>query len=50
MERGVRLSTLPSLCRRFWGVEEEFRKIKDVRSTMVGYTGEWLEYPTYEHV
>jgi peptide-methionine (S)-S-oxide reductase len=50
MERGVRLSIFPSLCRRFWGVEEEFRKIKGVRSTMVGYTGGWLEYPTYEHV
>jgi peptide-methionine (S)-S-oxide reductase len=34
----------------FWGVEEEFRKMKGVRSTMVGYTGGWLEYPTYEHV
>jgi peptide-methionine (S)-S-oxide reductase len=50
MERGVRLSIFPSLCRRFWGIEEEFRKVKGVRSTMVGYTGGWLEYPTYEHV
>ena len=50
MERGVRLSIFPSLCRRLWGIEEEFRKIKGVRSTMVGYTGGWLEYPTYEHV
>ena len=34
----------------FWGVEEEFRKIKGVKSTIVGYTGGWFEYPTYEHV
>jgi peptide methionine sulfoxide reductase MsrA len=33
MEWGVCQSIFPSLCRRFWGVEEEFRKIKGVRST-----------------
>jgi peptide-methionine (S)-S-oxide reductase len=34
----------------FWGVEEEFRKVRGVKSTIVGYTGGWFEYPTYEHV
>ena len=34
----------------FWGIEEEFRKIKGVKSTMVGYTGGRLENPTYEDV
>lgn len=34
----------------FWGVEEEFRKVRGVKSTIVGYTGGWLEYPSYEHV
>jgi peptide-methionine (S)-S-oxide reductase len=34
----------------FWGVEEEFRKVKGVRSTIVGYTVGWLENPSYEHV
>jgi peptide-methionine (S)-S-oxide reductase len=34
----------------FWGVEEEFRKVKGVKSTAVGYTGGWLENPSYEHV
>jgi peptide-methionine (S)-S-oxide reductase len=33
----------------FWGVEE-FRKLKGVKSTIVGYTGGWFEYPSYEHV
>jgi len=34
----------------FWGVEEEFRKVKGVKSTIVGYTGGWFENPSYEHV
>ena len=34
----------------FWGIEEEYRKVKGVQSTIVGYTGGWLENPSYEHV
>ena len=34
----------------FWGVEAEFRKIKGVRETAVGYCGGTLEQPTYRDV
>ncbi|MFH0763642.1 MAG: bifunctional methionine sulfoxide reductase B/A protein [Candidatus Omnitrophota bacterium] len=34
----------------FWGVEEAFRNIKGVVSTMVGYTGGKKQNPTYEDV
>ena len=34
----------------FWGVEANFREIKGVISTQVGYTGGKLENPTYDEV
>lgn len=34
----------------FWGVEEAFRRVKGVETTIVGYTGGSLEDPTYEDV
>jgi peptide-methionine (S)-S-oxide reductase len=34
----------------FWGVEETFRQVKGVKSTMVGYTGGWFNNPTYRDV
>ena len=34
----------------FWGVEAEFRQIKGVKATAVGYTGGKLDHPTYEDV
>ncbi len=34
----------------FWGVERDFRKVKGVISTRVGYTGGEFRKPTYEDV
>ena len=34
----------------FWGVEAEFRKIKGVISTRVGYVGGHMKNPSYEDV
>jgi len=34
----------------FWGVEDAFRQVKGVTSTMVGYTGGQTPNPTYKEV
>lgn len=39
------IATLAGGC--FWGVEEILRAVPGVKDTEVGYTGGWLENPTY---
>ena len=34
----------------FWGVEAEFRDVKGVQETAVGYTGGTAPHPTYEQI
>ncbi|MBD1848387.1 peptide-methionine (S)-S-oxide reductase MsrA [Cyanobacteria bacterium FACHB-63] len=42
----VEVAVLAGGC--FWGVEEILREVRGVIDTEVGYTGGWLENPTYE--
>ena len=47
-EKNIQLATFAAGC--FWGVEESFRQIKGVKSTVVGYTGGKFRNPTYADV
>jgi peptide-methionine (S)-S-oxide reductase len=44
----LQVATFAAGC--FWGVEESFRMIKGVKTTIVGYTGGWFPNPSYDIV
>jgi methionine-S-sulfoxide reductase len=44
--RDLEVAVLAGGC--FWGVEEILRGVPGVVDTEVGYTGGWLEHPTYQ--
>lgn len=46
--RNLEVATFAAGC--FWGVEDAFSRTRGVMSTIVGYTGGWLEDPTYPKV
>jgi methionine-S-sulfoxide reductase len=45
-EKRTEVAVLAGGC--FWGVEEILRDVPGVIDTEVGYTGDWLENPTYD--
>ena len=47
-DRKLQKATFAAGC--FWGVEETFRNMKGVISTVVGYTGGHTENPSYKEV
>lgn len=48
MARQTETATFGAGC--FWGVEEGFSRVPGVVSTAVGYSGGWMEDPSYEDV
>ena len=44
----LQIATFAAGC--FWGIEDSFRRIRGVKSTVVGYTGGWFPNPTYDIV
>lgn len=44
----LELATFAAGC--FWKIDQKYGQIKGVKSTIVGYTGGWLSFPSYREV